>query len=584
MEGNNLSKKKKDEALLWALNKFNKSWDYAVQNLHGTWEENWKLYHNQRTRRKHDGIVKTFVPMVNSSINTLAAALYNSVPTFEFMPDTPEQENNTKILTEIIDDFSMKDGWAEKNLENGINMMVTGNGPMYYQWCDDRITKEVIPVRDFIVDPSATSWRNWKYAGRRFFATIGELKAQTILDEKTGDEVKRYKNLDMIKEMEGSGGYMSDKEVKDADLGQSSMGMTGRIELIEIWSEKRVVTVAARSVVIEDIENPFLQQAKTIYESNKLDWEIQRQMGMLQGIDIGEFKEPFRGKGLIPFAFGRDYIDSSLIYGTSDVDIIKGQQELLNDLKEMYTEGILYTLYPERTLDPKYAAWANDLDPKPGKVYPFPQGAMEWKPPAQIPANVFNEIANIKSEIRETIAVDAIVKGVTSATSQTATEIKAQLGQSSQRIEMKAKNLEQDFFFQEAKICLELIKLYMREKSSVRVVKNTGVVWEQYDPTMFLGEYTPMVKLDLTRELEKAKKQETAMQAYQIMIQDPTNNLLEAKRIMYPKIMPDLTDEEIEAITAPQEQPAMPENAPSEFNSGDMSGMAPPLPPQEPIL
>jgi hypothetical protein len=591
VEGNTLSKKskeeKKDEALLWALNKFEKSWSYAVQNLHGTWEENWKLYHNQRTRRKHDGIIETFVPMVNSSINTIQAALYNGVPKVEFIPDTPDQIQDTQVLTEIMDDFAMKDGWAEKNAENGLNTLITGNGPVYYQWCDDRVTKEVIPVRDFIVDPSSTSWRNWKFAGRRYFVTYDQLEKETILDENTGKYVKRYKNLDSVKGMEGSGGYMSDKEVKDADLGQSSMGMSGRIEIVEVWSKKRVVTIAARSVVIEDVENPYLQQEKAIWEAQKLDWETNRQILLMTpftqetpygGQDIGEFDEPFKGEGLIPFALARDYVDSSLIYGSSDVDIIKGQQENLNDLKELYTEAILYQNYPERWIDPKYAAYANDLDPKPGKVYPFPQGAMGWNNPPQIPANLFNEIANIKSEIREAIAVDAIVKGVTSATSQTATEIKAQLGQSSQRIELKAKNLEQDFFFQEAKICLKLIKLYMRDKTMVRVLKNTGVAWEEYDPTQFLGEYTPMVKLDITRELERAKDQETAMQAYQIIVQDPTNNLLEAKRIMYKQIMPNLNEEEIEAIITPQGPPAG-GGVPSDMTSGNMPPGVP-LPPQ----
>jgi hypothetical protein len=54
-----------------------------------------------------------------------------------------------------------------------------------------------------------------------------------------------------------------------------------------------------------------------------------------------------------------------------------------------------------------------------------------------------------------------------------------------------------------------------------------------------------------------------------MIIADPTNNLLAAKEIMYPKMMPDLSQEEIERIIT-QEQPPMepqaPEMAPEAIN------------------
>ena len=72
-----------------------------------------------------------------------------------------------------------------------------------------------------------------------------------------------------------------------------------------------------------------------------------------------------------------------------------------------------------------------------------------------------------------------------------------------------------------------------------------------------------MVTLDVQARLEQSEKQEAYTNAYQMIIADPTNNLAEAKRIMYPKMMPELTAEEIEAIIAPQAPQMMPEPQPN---------------------
>ena len=255
--------------------------------------------------------------------------------------------------------------------------------------------------------------------------------------------------------------------------------------------------------------------------------------------------------GFLPFAHGRDYEDISLTYGDSDVDIIADQQELLNDMTELNIEGMLYTLYPERSLDPKYATWANDLNPKPGKVYPFPQGAMTWNNPPTIPNNAFNERLNIKAEMREAVAVSEVSKGVAMTDKTTATEIKAQMGQADQRITEKAQTLANDFFFQEATIVLKMLQLYAPDKLYIRTVNDANVTFTEVDMTRFVGDYTPMVTLDIQKKLEEAEQQQAYLNAYQLIIQDPTNNLTAAKQILYKKIMPSLTDEEIEQIITP---------------------------------
>jgi hypothetical protein len=215
-------------------------------------------------------------------------------------------------------------------------------------------------------------------------------------------------------------------------------------------------------------------------------------------------------------------------------------------------------VYPEKTIDPKYASYIDQLGQAPGKVYPLPQGAMSWNNPPQIPTALFNERMNIKDEIREVSSTSQISKGVTATDSTTATEIKAMLGQSDLRIEDIAQNLANGFFFQEANIVFKLLQLYAGDELYVRNITYAGVQFDQVDMEQFLGEYTPMVTLDVMKKLEDAEKREMYMNAYQMLIADPTNNLEKIKQYILPKVLPDINHEELTEIITPAQAPVAP--------------------------
>jgi hypothetical protein len=117
---------------------------------------------------------------------------------------------------------------------------------------------------------------------------------------------------------------------------------------------------------------------------------------------------------------------------------------------------------------------------------------------------------------------------------------------------------------QEATIVFKLLKLYADDNYMIRKVGEDGIKFENVEMGKFIGDYTPMVTLDVQAQLEKSEKQEAYTNAYQMIIADPTNNLTEAKRIMYPKMMPELSQEEIQAIITPaqQQMPAMAQPTP----------------------
>lgn len=536
----------KDAELTKWLSKFERSWNYAKQNYHQKWENNWKLYHNIRVKRSHDGVVKTFVPMVNSAVNTIVAELFNSNPLVNYRPNHPDQEADTKVLNEIYSDFALRDNWVQKNKINGRQGLITGNFCAFYEWVEERnggyVHKINIPIRDMIIDPSSSSYEDWRYVGRRFFADKKSLEEETIYDFKTDSYKKRYKNLDEV--VSGGKDEDDDKSKKDQAIG-SIDNDKDRVELIEIWTKKQVVVIANRSTIIEERENPHYSIAKSQLAQRKVEAKI-------RGESVDEHDKI---EGLLPFAHGRVYADISLPYGDSDVDIIADQQELLNELTELNIEALLYTLYPEKTLDPKFSEWIDDMDPAPGKIYPLPNGAMVWNNPPSIPTGITQERLNIKDEIRESSAISRISKGASATDSTTATEIRNMLGQMDSRIQEKAQTLANEFFFQEANIVLKLIQLYAPEQMWVRTLQDANVSFTEVNPRAFLGEYTPMITLGVQRKLQESEERDSYTQAYQILIQDPTNNLPALKRIMFRKMFPELTQEEIEQIIEPPEQP-----------------------------
>ena len=573
--------KENNSTLAKFLKKFTDSWTYAQQNYHETWENNWKLYRNIRVKKNHPGTIEAFVPMVNSTVNTIIATLFNSNPTVKYIPNRADQDEETEILNDVYQDFARRDGWALKNKINGRQGVITGNYFAYYEWMPDDnggyVHKEIVPIRDAIIDPNAHNISDAEYVGRRFFASKKSLEEATIYNPETGKVEKRYKDLTEVEDGTGVGGVdsESDKAKKDEALGSVSPDRASQVEIIEIWTHKQVVVIANRKQVIEERENPYYTLSKSRYEQRKLEHELERAQILQETLgtqDIGEFDEEFNehNAGLIPFAHGCEYPDVSLVYGSSDVDIIADEQELLNTLTELNIEAVLYQLFPERRIDPKFADRIDDLDPAPGKVWPLPMGAMDWQNPPSIPTNAFAERNNLKGEIREAASVSEISKGIAATDSTTATEIKAALGQADIRIKEKADNLAQGFFMQEATIVFKLLQLYADDNYMVRKVGEDGINFERVDMTRFRGEYTPMVTLDVQARLEQAEKQEAYTNAFQMVIADPTNNLMAAKEIMYPKIMPDLTQEEIDRIIT-QEQPPM---APQEPINPEMQDMA----------
>lgn len=544
--------KPKTKTAQQVVDRFDASWQYAQQKHHNRWKRNWKLYNNERAIVSYEGITNTFVPMVFSTVETLTAALAAGRPSIDFVPQDmyryimsyyqTGKKPDLKALNAQFDYYWDCDNWDLKSIKTIRGAFIYGIAAEWIYWDIDKPRVINLHPRDLIVDPALTDPMQLLtdpkryYGGRRYMTTKQALKDERIADpDKPGFDKPRFKNVDSI--VPGFTGDAEDSDwLKDAGLG--AIGDTkDLVEVIEIHDGERIRSVAQRTLDIEDRKNDL---------------------------------------GIIPLALHRFIAHESVIYGKSIIDPIAHPQELLNDITNQSVDAVTDILSPQFELDPMYADMLPMVTNAPGTVYPFRPGSLQMIGKNPVPNSAFNERQNIKNEIREATGADQVVKGVASDESATATEINAQLNQAGQRFELYVRMLEKEAFYQRSKIVYRMMLHYQRDMQLVPTNSLDGPKFHAFDPKQFDDTYEPKIQLEAHVRTQKAREQQSSTANYQILIQDPTNNLWHAKKILYPKMF-DITEEELDRIIGSQEPPPPPQPG----MAGAMGGA--PLPGEGPL-
>lgn len=548
------------------------------------WERDTKLYNNERVEKHYEGVADTFVPMTYSTLEAISSALLTADYNTEFMPQdiykylkdrlmpgytgkVPNDEGEmveeseeqylvraiqNTVQGEAIDDESLEVlnafydyVWEKYDYEERVGEMIDsglqiGNGGMWFV-LENNLPKPIeVPFPDYVFDPKSTNDANGKFGGRRYLASKKDLKDETIIDPETGKVKKRY-NLTGLKKRDDN-----DKTAKEL-MEQMLLGSTLEIkndkgelkedldqcEVIELMTDERMYTIVNRSCVAEDVENPIVAQAK------------------LRGI------EDMSGLIKIPGVTWKNNGKSSLFIGRSETSTFWREQERLNDATNQKSDAVTRALLQNYRADPALKSQKNSFS-VPGAVIYGQAGQYEAIPPATVPAAAFNEEASIKNNIRETTATDQIVKGVGNDSNDvTATEAKLQVAQSGQRIEKKIKKLENGPMKRVARIVLQYFRLFITDPFMVPQKADGGFKPLIYDPTKYNYDFEPKVTLTVSAQSQRKQDQKDAAENFKIVIQDPTNNLQEAKKILYPKML-DLDKDEINRIaTNPNPMPTM---------------------------
>jgi len=503
-----VANKKSDEQVKKIVNDYQSSWNYRDSSYHNEWENWYKLYNSERVAVGYNGISDTFVPMAFSTIETKVSATSGSKPQVEYFPTRPDQATNTEVLNGLFSFYWDLDNWTSKFIQHTRNLFLYGTGVMYVYWDIDQPRVKNIPLRDFFCDPTATilTYQDAAYMGYRFFANKADLEEEMVvnpdydeMDPTSKELVPKFKNLDKLDENYDTG-EESDKQEKDDFMGSTldDNGQSGQIEVICYWTKDKVCYVGNKKEIIYEEENYYKTRQQFLGYPNP--------------------------KGMYPFIVDSNYPDESLLYGRSELQPIFKAQELLNDITNQNIDAVSWSLDPVMELDPQYSDYIDKISNVTGAIYPFKPGSYQAVQKPLIPSSAFNERVNIKNEIRETTAVEQVIKGAAVSGDTTATEIKAQVASAGRRFDALLSALESGGYYTFAKLVFQMIQMYVNQPTMLRVLGETGVSWETYDPEQFQGDYEPRIKLQATLQNEKAKKMRDYKEMYTAMLGSPFVN------------------------------------------------------------
>lgn len=543
---NGLAKYKKD---------FERATKYVQTNYHSKWFDFWRIYNNQRVKIGYNSIADAFVPETRTIVESLVANIAGAQPKFEYVPTNEEQERDTKVLSELIAYYWDANHMGTKSQSWVRDAILYGTGVLHVSWDAERNMPRIdnVPLRDFFVDPSATSLEDARYVGFRYLANKDDLDEAEVIDPETGELVRKYRNLQFVDAptREDSSPDEMDKEKKEMNLGsQSGKDKDNQVEVILMYyitpSTAKVVEIANRRTVIRSVDTPYQQ------DERQQDVEVVGPEGPTKAKKTIDKILPF-----YPFAILRNVIDSSLFFGTGDVEVILDRQETLNDVENLDLDNLHYMNNVMWRIDPAYEDMAGEIESTPGIVIPIPRFGLEPIPKPIITGDLDAKKAEIKDEMRKATAADEIMQGSQSSSRTTATEIQQVATQSNQRFQSKITNLESEGYAQLASVLFKVSQIMVDQKTVVRIVGPEGVAFKDFDPNEFSGFYEPHVKLDSTIKLAKQERGLKDNQLYQLILNNPVVNQQEAIRMIAKSL--DASDEDINRLlTLPPPPPAPP--------------------------
>lgn len=547
-----------DSTLNTVLKRFRESRKYAESGFWDTWSMCWKLYNNQRTMIGYDGNVDVFVPETYTEVQGIKAHLINGNLTVEFMPTDPGQTSDVKVLQDLFNYAWDKDNMDQKLDVSITEYLVTGNCYIWsYAGEDGLPCQRVVSAKDCFFDVDATDYESLRYGGYRYLTKLQTLKDATIpngeydeTDKKSSATAQRYKHLDQIGDYSDDGDDKTAKQEREDMLGDSVLDdEEGMVECIVYYDQEKMVTIANRSVVIEEVDTPFQRAAKTVQSYDDQGNEV--------SFNMPEIK-PF-----IPVAPFRDLVDVNLWYARGDVEIIAESQERLNDVQTQKSDNLTYQLNRMWALDPNFAQKIDEIQSVPGAVFTIPPGALEQIQTQPIGADADAEISRIKGEMQAATGSNEFFQSSLQTTGrQSAYQVNQNLVALGARFQIKIKNLESEAMKVLAQNMWKIMQIYITKEMPVRSTTTEGNIWQKYNPGLYLGDYDVEIKLGSSAESIKETQRQQAMQFYLMASKLPFINQQALFVATTPQIFPDVSKQDAQELILPPQPQQSPTVAP----------------------
>lgn len=571
-----------DTTLDKVLTGFRNSRNYCRDGFWDTWEASWKLYNGQRVSIGYDGFADTFIPETYSEINGIKAHLLHGNLEVEFLPTSPDQSGDPATLQSAFNYAWYRD-YMDQKIDSTITEYLVGGNSYIWSYPDhDGFPRQrVVSAKDCFFDPMITCYEDlcrWGYGGYRYLTTLDDLKAATVVNgdydssQAEGDSNSankpRYSNLDQVGTFAEDTDDPTVKEDREEMLADAVIeDVDGTVECIVYYDKDNMITVANRSVVIEEVDTPFQRDAKTVQSAADDGTPVSFEMPKI---------DPF-----IPVAPFRNLVDPNLWYARGDVEIIGPSQERLNDVRAQKFDNLTFQLNRMWSLDPAFAQKLDEIQSVPGAVFTIPPGALEQIITQPIGTDADNEVALLKSEMQAaTGANEAYMGTLGTAGRQSAYQINQGLVALGARFQVKVNNLENEGIRILAQNMWKIMQLFITKETPIRVNSTNGTSWSVYNPGLYLGDWDVQAKLGSTADTIKETERQQAMQFYLLASKQSFVDQVGLFKTTAPQLFSGLTKASVAGLVLPPQPPTQPPTIAAGL-AGDLAQIMPVLYPDE---
>lgn len=527
---------------------------YIDTSYRNYWDKYFRIYKRQRVDRHYEGISDPVIPEVFDIIEALVAEIAGGDISFHFKRTSEEQTENTDVLNSLLEWWLECNHMNLRNQEWVREMLQYGTGILEVTWVDGMPSIANIPIRDFFFNPQATSMSDCTYAGYVYLGNLEMMKQEKKYDAASDKMVAKYTGLDNVGPATPADAKQMDKQFKDQFNGstlpvnEAPLQQVFVIRMYDLTSGKLVEMANNKQIIYqEDIPYQREEQTRTIPVPDQTN--PGKTIDMPQKIDaIPAF---------IPFAPLRDYIDTSLFLGEGEIAIIADRGEDLNDYEAMDIDNTAYQNTPMYQIDPQFTDLATEIETIPGAVYPIPKGAISAMPIAEIAGNLDEKKDRIIAQMRGATGADEVLAPPGGPSRTTATEVVDNSATSQNRFSTKIGNLQDEGYARLGTILYWMGQIFLTEKTPVPMNTPNGTTFQDYDPWVYSGIWTPHTELQTTTNKRLLEMGQKDNQIFQILSNDPDGifNPVEIKRWEMQHIDPTLTDEAFNKLLAPPAPP-----------------------------
>ncbi len=492
--------------------------EQARRTREGKWQTWYKLYRSYAEKRDTgDRRANLFIPYVYSIVETvvprLIAAVFSSRPYIGILPVKEEAIENAKDMENLIDyQLTQKIGiigvatsWFKEALIYGTSILKVG---WEYEedevWVDEplmeifgfpigsRRVKKVQPVKDdplvehidlwdFYIDPRAKDIDEADYCIHKVFRDISYLKRM--------EEQGIYKNIDEVVKVskEGAGSWYEEGVGTTAfETGMNTrLGLIGmqsidkpsnKIEILEYWTDDRVIAVANRSVVIRNDENPYHHRKKPF----------------VRLVDV-----------LVPHEF----------YGIGEIEPIEDLQYELNSLRNQRMDNInilinrMWKVIRGADID------VRQLVSRPGGIIEVDD--MDDVQELQMTDLSGNAIENVIEMVRRDMdnadGVYDYARGETTDRRETATTAAILSRAANERFNLKVKLIEDLGMRRLGMLLTQLNQQYIDTEKAIRILGQDGMNFYSLSPENIRGQFDIM---PLGSSVDPITNKENKLQSY----------------------------------------------------------------------